>query len=234
MKMKLLSGVAAAALIATGSIAYSQGRDVAPAGPHSTPAPQSAPASQQNAPAEKIAPAPSGTTGQPMDRGAPARSGADTMKTDEKAPKGAQAPGRDRSAAGMNEKPDGKARTTSDTQRDKSGASTTTTQSGPAANQTTGQGASGTRTNVNLNSEQTTKIKTVIKQQNVQPATNVNFNISIGTRVPRDRIVTYWKPLPATVVEVHPEWRGYYFILVDGQIVIIEPSTYEIVYVMAA
>jgi len=51
----------------------------------------------------------------------------------------------------------------------------------------------------------------------VAPANNVNFSISVGTRIPRD--VSY-HPLPAEVVTIYPEWRGYEFILVNDQIVV--------------
>jgi hypothetical protein len=40
-------------------------------------------------------------------------------------------------------------------------------------------------------------------------------------------------PLPATVVEVYPAWRGYLFILVGNDIVIIEPRSHRIVAVIA-
>ena len=43
----------------------------------------------------------------------------------------------------------------------------------------------------------------------------------------------HYHPLPAEVVTIYPEWRGYYFILVGEQIVVLEPSTYEIVYVIS-
>jgi hypothetical protein len=59
-----------------------------------------------------------------------------------------------------------------------------------------------------------------------QPLTNVNFSISVGTRVPR---TVHFNPLPAEIVEVYPAWRGYYFVLVNDQIVIIDPNSYEIV-----
>jgi hypothetical protein len=36
-------------------------------------------------------------------------------------------------------------------------------------------------------------------------------------------------PLPAEIVTVYPEWRGYEFILVRDQIVVINPRTLEIV-----
>jgi hypothetical protein len=92
---------------------------------------------------------------------------------------------------------------------------------------TTGQGAAGSRAAVNLSTEQKTKVRTVIREKiKAQPLTNVNFSISVGTRVPRD--VRYY-PLPAEIVEIHPAWRGYHFILVNDQIVIIEPASFEIV-----
>ena len=96
---------------------------------------------------------------------------------------------------------------------------------------TTGQGASGSRGAANLTSEQRTKITTVIKQRNVRPVTNVNFPISVGARVPR---TVEFYPLPVEVVEVYPSWRGYEFILVGDEIVVINPRTLEIVAVLEA
>lgn len=98
------------------------------------------------------------------------------------------------------------------------------------SNATTGQGAGGASAG-SLTSEQRTKISTTIKQTNVRPVTNVNFNISVGTVVPHS--VTL-HPLPAAVVEVYPQWRPYRFILVGDEIVIIEPGSYRIVAVVPA
>ena len=82
-----------------------------------------------------------------------------------------------------------------------------------------------------MSTEQKTKIRTTIKEKvKVQPETNVNFSISVGTRVPR---TIHYHTLPAEVVSIYPAWRGYYFILVKNEIVIIEPSTFEIVAVIA-
>ena len=69
----------------------------------------------------------------------------------------------------------------------------------------------------------------MIKNEHVAPVNNVNFSISVGTRVPRD---VAFHPLPAEVVTIYPEWRGYDFILVRDQIVVIDPQTYEIVAVL--
>jgi hypothetical protein len=92
--------------------------------------------------------------------------------------------------------------------------------------QTTGQAGA----NAKLSTEQRTKITTVIKNQHVESVKNVNFSISVGTRVPREGVHFY--PVPTEVVTIYPEWRGYEFIMVNGQIIIIEPSSYEIVAVI--
>jgi len=91
--------------------------------------------------------------------------------------------------------------------------------------QTTGQAGAGAK----LSGEQQTKITTVIKQQHVAPVTNVNFSISVGTRIPRE---VRYHPLPADVVTIYPEWRGYNYVLVRDQIVVIDPQTLEIVAIL--
>jgi hypothetical protein len=94
--------------------------------------------------------------------------------------------------------------------------------------------ASQTNVNVNLNTEQRTRIRqTVIKEGNAPRLTRneVNFNISVGTVVPRTvRVAT----LPAAVIEIHPAWRGYSYILVGDEIVILEPGSLRIVAIIPA
>jgi hypothetical protein len=90
---------------------------------------------------------------------------------------------------------------------------------------TVGQAGAGAK----LSTEQRTKITSVIREQHVSPVEHVNFSVSVGTRVPRD---VRFHPLPAEVVSVYPEWRGYEFILVRDQIVVIDPNTFEIVAVL--
>jgi Protein of unknown function (DUF1236) len=93
--------------------------------------------------------------------------------------------------------------------------------------QTVGQAGAGAK----LSTEQRTKITTVIRSEHVAPVTNVNFSIAVGTRIPRD--VTF-HPLPAEIVTIYPDWRGYEFILVRDQIVVVDPRTFEIVAVLDA
>jgi hypothetical protein len=92
---------------------------------------------------------------------------------------------------------------------------------------TTGQAGAGAK----LSTEQRTKITTVIKQQSVQPVTNVNFTISVGTKVPR---TVSFHPLPAEIVTIYPDWRGYEFFLVRDEIIVVDPRTMEIVAVVNA
>jgi hypothetical protein len=93
---------------------------------------------------------------------------------------------------------------------------------------TTGQAGAAAK----LSTEQRTKITTVIRNEHVSPVNNVDFDISIGTRVPRERVSL--RPLPSEVVTVYPEWRGYQFILVRDQILVVDPATFEIVAVLPA
>lgn len=96
---------------------------------------------------------------------------------------------------------------------------------------TTGQGSAGSSGGAALTGEQRTKISTTIRQSNVKKVTNVNFNVSVGTVVPTS--VTL-HPLPVAVVEVYPQWRGYRFIMVEDEIIIIEPGSHRIVAVIDA
>lgn len=83
-----------------------------------------------------------------------------------------------------------------------------------------------------LSTEQRTKIVSVIRGEHVQPVNNVDFAISVGTRVPRERV--HLRILPTEVVDVYPEWRGYEFFLIRDKIVVVDPNSLEIVDVLPA
>ncbi len=112
----------------------------------------------------------------------------------------------------------------------KAGSTASDSKSDRKGGATTGQGAAGSGS-ASLTGEQRSRISTNIRQTNVKRETNVNFNISVGTAIPRT--VTL-HALPPTVVEVYPQWRGYRFVLVNDEIIIIEPDTYRIVAVIDA
>jgi hypothetical protein len=98
---------------------------------------------------------------------------------------------------------------------------------GTTESKTVGQAGAGAK----LSSEQRTKITTVIRDQHVAPVNNVNFSIAVGTRVPHEMS---FHPLPTEIVNIYPDWRGYEFILVRNQIVVVDPQTFEIVAVLDA
>jgi Protein of unknown function (DUF1236) len=120
---------------------------------------------------------------------------------------------------------------TSNQAQSPTGSNSTNTAQQPNNQQNTADRSSNTNVNasVNINDQQRTRISTSISHLNVQPLNNVNFSLSVGTVVPRDVRV---QPLPAEVVEIVPQYRGYDFVLVKDEIVIVEPSSYKIVAVM--
>jgi hypothetical protein len=107
----------------------------------------------------------------------------------------------------------------------------TNTAAQPSAGQTNTAQSRTSNINVsaNLTESQRTRVSQSISRLNARPVTNVNFSLSVGTVVPRN---LHFQPLPAEVVEVMPQYRGYNFIVVREDIVIVEPSTYKIVDVL--
>jgi hypothetical protein len=232
-KAKLLSTVAAALLLtAGGALAQGTSKDT----------PERAPAAQQGAPAEKVAPS--------MKEGEKAHPG---LKQGEKAPDAksgkarettGQAPKSDEKAGQMDKmdnksgpaasgKSDTDVRSKSEqnaqTPKSQNGAPSTSSQSTTEQSRstTTGQGAAGS---AKLTTEQRTKITTVFKQHRVE-STHLNVSVSVGTRIPAS---VHLYPLPAEVITIYPDWRGYEYILVGDEIVVINPRTHEIVAVIEA
>jgi hypothetical protein len=98
----------------------------------------------------------------------------------------------------------------------------------PKSAETPRAGEQGQR--VQLSEQQRTSItETFQKDQRLNRARNVNFSISVGTRVPRDIRLA---PVPAAVISLVPQYRSYRYVVVDEQICIVEPTTYEIVEVL--
>jgi hypothetical protein len=215
MRKRFLVSTSAIALLAGASLALAQGTG--------REAPSPAPGAQQSAPAEKMSPGASGAQQEPKaqqkapDAGTTGQGSPQRMEQDR--PGGAQAPsgareGQDRMKSGD----------------PKAGDKPSTTQAPAKDQSTTGQGAAGA-SGAKLTAEQRTKISTSIKQVNVRPVTNVNFNVSVGAVVPR---TVELHVLPPAIIEVYPAWRGYRFVLVGDEIIIIEPETYRIVAVVPA
>jgi hypothetical protein len=87
------------------------------------------------------------------------------------------------------------------------------------------------RVNVQLNDEQRTRIRqTVINASGAPRVAHVDFNVTIGTVIPRAgvRIV----PVPETLVVIDPSWRGLSYFVYEEELVLIDPATMTIVAVV--
>lgn len=113
---------------------------------------------------------------------------------------------------------------TNDTARQNNGAQQ------PGSNQaTTNKPSNETTGSINISAEQKTEVRNILVQNKVEPA-NVNFDVNVGVAVPT---TVRLHPLPPRIVEIVPAYRGYeYFVLADGRIIIVDPSTHEIVYIL--
>src|SRR6476660_3765186 len=85
---------------------------------------------------------------------------------------------------------------------------------------------------VQLSEQQRTSVhQTVLKERNVNRVNQVNFSISVGSRVPRS---VHLVALPAAVITLVPQYRGYQYFVANDEICIVEPSSYEIIEVIPA
>jgi hypothetical protein len=250
-KIQLLTTVAAGLLLVTAAGA-ADNNDQKSKSEMSNPAP----AAQRAAPAEKVAPsmhagerkAPettgqatksdntakpdmksddSGKAGMKAEETKPQTSGqapktSDTKASDSKADTKSEMKSMDKSGAAKSDASKSDTSKTGATATDKSGAAQKATES------TTGQGAAAG--SAKLSTEQRTKITTAIKKQSVKPV-QLNISVRVGASVPSS---VHFYPLPTEVVEVYPEWRGYDFILVGNEIIILNPGSHTIVAILEA
>jgi hypothetical protein len=134
--------------------------------------------------------------------------------------------------------------TTKQTQDGKSGQPGTTTQqqtqspatggskqgaSGQTGSNQQGAGGSMTSKSVSLTTEQKTTIRTTVLTSSAPRVTNVNFDVRVGVAVPRTVRIA---PLPATIISIEPEWRGYMYFVYNDEIIVVEPRTLQIVAVL--
>jgi hypothetical protein len=97
---------------------------------------------------------------------------------------------------------------------------------------TTGQGAAGTRANINLTPEKRSRIhEVIIHERNTPRVRNPNFSVSVGARVPR---TVRFANLPRRIIEIEPAWRGLEYFTIGDQIVIVDPRSMEIVAIFEA
>lgn len=200
-----------------------------PQGKQQAPGQQGKAAQRSSEPQEKA----SKGSAQKSDDRKPSKATAAQKGDEGKAPKdAAQAPAKDTGKGSAQAEPKAGTRSGSgETTRPKSSEGTQgTTPKKDSAAGTPGADRNASRTSgsrVQLSEQQRTNFhQTILKEKGVNRVSRVNFSISVGTRIPRTvRLVV----LPATVLSFAPEYRSYRYFVVDDQICVVDPNTYEIV-----
>ena len=92
------------------------------------------------------------------------------------------------------------------------------------------QGGSSRGASVQLSTDQRSRIGVAIgKSHSARASTTERFSVSVGARVPSTVHVAV---LPSDVIEIVPQYEGFDYVMVGDQILIIDPSTMEIVAVI--
>lgn len=91
----------------------------------------------------------------------------------------------------------------------------------------TAAGNVGSRMRINIGATQKTVIKSNIVRTNVTIPAGVT--IAVGSVLPAS---IAFQPVPAAIIAEVPELEPYYYVVVDGEIVFVDPASYAIVYVM--
>jgi Protein of unknown function (DUF1236) len=85
---------------------------------------------------------------------------------------------------------------------------------------------------VQLSEDQRAQVKTIVTRGNAPRFNgNVDFDVRVGTRIPR---TVHFVALPEDIVRIVPEYRGFDYVLVRDEILIIDPDTLEIVAIIPA
>jgi len=86
-------------------------------------------------------------------------------------------------------------------------------------------------TQVQVTQQQRTQIHEHFAHFRGERIEHPQFSVSVGVVIPR---TVHIQVLPAAIVEIVPEYRGYDYVLVGDEVVIIDPDTLEIVAVIPA
>lgn len=212
----LLASIASTAICA-GAFAQDEGEAVIP--PASSEQSQPADGSGTTEPSAGNKTEPNAPKGADAETEQPVKKGSGQAETN---PEGDQTGDKNAAQSGENEQSE-KKKTAEDSQSD----ATKNAEGGNTA------GTNNKKAKTEITAEKKTVIKNKVVNKDVKRVerTSINFDVSVGVAVPRTVNLVV---LPAAVVEVVPEYEGYlYFVLDDGTLVIVEPGTMEIVYVIA-
>lgn len=79
--------------------------------------------------------------------------------------------------------------------------------------------------------QRTTIKRTIVDAHSAPRADHVDFDVRVGTVVPRDSI--HIVAVPETLVRIEPSWRGLLYFVYEDEIVVVNPSDMHIVAVVA-
>jgi hypothetical protein len=113
-------------------------------------------------------------------------------------------------------------------QRFREGQGTGQAREGKGGREKAGAGG-GVGARPQLSTEERTRIRTVLRGG--PRVSNVNVAIRVGSQLPRTVTV---RPLPVSVINIVPQYRGYSYVLVGDTILIVDPRTFRIVAVLEA
>lgn len=82
-----------------------------------------------------------------------------------------------------------------------------------------------------LSAEHHAKVWEAIRGEKSAPFTGARFSMTVGEAVPQ---AVHLNRLPTRVIEFAPQYRGYEYLLVGDEILIVDPRTHRIVAVIAA
>jgi hypothetical protein len=82
-----------------------------------------------------------------------------------------------------------------------------------------------------LSEEQRTQIRrTVIDARGAPRVGHVDFDVSVGTTIPRGRV--HIAPIPETLVQIDSGWSGFLYFVYEDEVVIVDPHDMTIVAIL--
>src|SRR5262245_49663073 len=215
MTRVLMSGVAVVALLAFGSPAYAQ--------------------SEQ--PATQTMPNQGGGSG--PDTGASGAAGSDVQGqggagAQTQMPQDSQSGKSQQKSSDMEKSSDTKKKSSDSMQKqteDTKGGDKTKKQSQKGEDSSGATGATGKAGKIDVPEGKRSQVAKSFSSHKVK-AVDIDVDVSVGVAVPRTVLL---HPVPVDIVEIVPAFRHYrYFGLANGEIVIVDPATFVVVYVIAA
>ncbi len=87
--------------------------------------------------------------------------------------------------------------------------------------------------NVRLTDQQRSEIRTTVINGHGAPRVgHVDFDVTVGTVIPRGRI--HVVPVPEMLVRIEPAWRGFLYFVYEDEVVVVDPNDMKIVAVVPA